>query len=131
MKVIVAGSRDWEDRGLVYATLDRFPYPVDFVIYGDARGPDAFGKEWAQENIIPFRPFPAAWRTLGEKAGPMRNQGMVDYVKPGGALVAFWDGKSAGTADVIRRATKANLLVWVVNPAGETKYYYPQTEMKL
>lgn len=70
------------------------------------------GERWAKSQNIAVKLFPADWDTHGKKAGILRNQEMIDA----GAthLVAYWDQKSKGTADMIKRATKAGLAVRVV-----------------
>ena len=53
--------------------------------------------------------YPAQWDVYGRRAGPIRNQEMIDEGKPDG-VVAFPGGK--GTADMVRRAEAAGLKVW-------------------
>jgi hypothetical protein len=58
----------------------------------------------------------AKWDELGKKAGPIRNQEMVDA---GADLcLAFWDGNSSGTLDCIKKAVKAGIPVRIV-PAAD------------
>jgi hypothetical protein len=59
--------------------------------------------------------FPADWETHGRAAGPIRNQAMLDEGKPY-LVIAFWDGKSKGTLDMISRATRAGVPVKIVPP---------------
>lgn len=55
---------------------------------------------------------PAAWGSLGRRAGPVRNERMA---KAGADLcLAFWDGRSRGTADMIARATRHRIPVKIV-----------------
>ena len=42
--------------------------------------------------------FPADWNRFGRTAGPKRNKQMANYAN---TLVAFWDGKSRGTKNMI------------------------------
>jgi len=51
--------------------------------------------------------FDADWK-LGKKAGPLRNQRMIDEGRPD-LVVAFPGGK--GTADMVRRAEAAGVKV--------------------
>ena len=46
------------------------------------------------------------WKKYGKKAGPLRNQQMLEEGKPD-LVVAFPGGN--GTADMVRRAKKANI----------------------
>lgn len=46
----------------------------------------------------------------GNAAGFIRNQAMADYAD---ALIAVWDNRSKGTADMIRKAIGRGLPVFV------------------
>jgi hypothetical protein len=52
-------------------------------------------------------PRPAKWRQFGVRAGFVRNQEMLNE-KPE-AVLAFWDGESRGTKDMIERADRASI----------------------
>ena len=111
MKLIVAGSRTFMDKQKVFDFLDKGKEKITEIVSGLAKGPDSFGKEWAEINGIPVKEFPADWDNLGRKAGPIRNCQMGDYAD---ALVAFWDGESKGTKHMIEYATKKNLKVKII-----------------
>lgn len=112
-RVLVTGSRDWEDRDLVEAALlaETDPSGLPMVlIHGGARGLDRVAADLA--GVLGWRevPFPvkkADWRYHGRAAGPLRNQKMVDY----GAdiCLAFPLPKSQGTWDCLRRAKAAGI----------------------
>ena len=51
------------------------------------------------------------WENDGKAAGPIRNAQMAAHAD---ALVAFWDGRSHGTRDMIERAEMRNLPVRVI-----------------
>ena len=68
------------------------------------------GRRWAIENGIPIKEFPANWQEFGRAAGPIRNGEMADYAD---ALIAIWDGRSRGTADMISRMKIKEKPVWV------------------
>ena len=59
---------------------------------------------------VSYAPNPARWAELGRRAGPIRNQEMLDLWVPDG-VVAFPGG--AGTADMVARARAACVTVWV------------------
>ena len=60
--------------------------------------------------------FPADWKVYGKQAGPVRNRQMLNYAKEEqGALLAFWDGKSRGTKNMIDIAKDAGIIVKVVS----------------
>jgi hypothetical protein len=113
MKVIVAGSRDYNNRDKVYKVLSKLhKHKKDIeIVSGLAKGPDTFGKEWAEVNGVRVHKFPAQWNTHGKRAGPIRNEEMARFAD---ALIAFWDGKSRGTGHMITIAHEYNLKVMVV-----------------
>lgn len=84
------------------------------IIQGGAEGADALAREWAQNNGAPFTTYTAEWRRHGKKAGPIRNQRMLDEARPE-VVVAFPGG--SGTADMVRRAKAASVEVLI---AGAT-----------
>lgn len=110
MRVLVCGGRDYADSEAVNAALSRLHAKrgITAIIHGDAKGADALARQWAEANGIPHLPFPANWN-IGKRAGPIRNQRMLDEGKPDG-VVAFPGG--AGTADMVRRAKLTGLTVW-------------------
>lgn len=100
MKLIVAGSRSITDYAQVDAILDEHQW-VDWAsefVVGRAPGVDDLAEEFADEHGIPKTPFPADWSKYGKGAGFKRNAEMADY---GDKLLAIWDGKSKGTANMI------------------------------
>lgn len=111
MRVLVTGGRDFDDREMLFAFLDRLheEQPFTLLIHGDARGADRLCGEWASERTIECLPCPADWRRHGRAAGPIRNGQMLEH-KPD-ILVAFPGGK--GTANMIEQATKAGLRVLI------------------
>ena len=96
MKVIIAGCRDFSDYECVRAHID--PSKISEIVSGAAKGVDALGERFAFENAIPVKQFPADWNKHGKSAGPIRNRQMAQYAD---RLIAFWDGKSRGTKNMI------------------------------
>ena len=97
-KVIIAGGRDFDNAEMVEDTMKQLNIIVTEVVCGGASGADTLGREWAQKHNIPVKMFPAEWDTYGKYAGIKRNHEMGDYAD---FLVAFWDGYSTGTKDMI------------------------------
>ena len=100
MKVIIAGGRDFNNKKLLFDTMDNFikNNEVIEIVCGCARGADSIGEEWAKSRKISIKYFPANWNEFGKRAGFIRNHQMGNYAD---FLVAFWDGKSKGTKDMI------------------------------
>lgn len=113
-RVIVAGSRTFRDEAdylQLQAKMDelilQYGLPNE-IVSGGARGPDQFGERYASENQIAVTRFIPDWDRYGKKAGMLRNKDMGDYAD---TLVAFWDGRSKGTRQMIEYAYKKGLEV--------------------
>jgi hypothetical protein len=117
-KVIVAGSRDFNDYELLKLKLDALlQNKIDNqdsvqIVSGGARGADSLGEQYAKEKSLDLKIFPADWDSYGKSAGFKRNSEMAQYAD---ALVAFWDGKSKGTEHMINLAKRNGLHVRIVN----------------
>lgn len=114
MKVIVAGSRTFDDRQLLESTLEKMTGKLSklTIIHGGADGADRMAEWWAlRKKGVTVKGFYPDWNKHGKSAGPIRNSEMV---KEADALIAFHDGKSPGTKDVIDKARKAGLKIKVV-----------------
>ena len=111
LRIIVCGGRDYRDRQAVFDALDRLHAKrgIDFLIQGVADGADYLAWQWANERGVPCGSYPAHWDEHGKRAGPIRNQKMIEEGKADG-VVAFPGG--AGTADLVRRAEAAGITVW-------------------
>ena len=110
MRILVCGGREFADRQLLNDTLNglRRERGVSLVIAGGARGADSMAQWWAKAEGVPCDVYQADWAGLGRKAGPIRNQRMLDEGKPD-LVVAFPGGR--GTADMVRRGREAGLEV--------------------
>lgn len=113
--VIIAGCRDFADYELLKEKCDFYlqnKKKEDIVIVtGHVSGADALGERYAQERGFQLETYPADWKAHGRAAGPIRNAQMASVAH---ALIAFWDGKSRGTKNMIDTAKKHNLHVAVV-----------------
>lgn len=94
------------------------------VIEGCARGADTWAHHFfdgcgvhASHREVEHEHFPADWETYGKAAGHIRNKLMLE-AKPE-LVVAFSDHleTSKGTANMVRIAKKAKILVWVCSHA--------------
>lgn len=108
--VLVCGGRDYANRGYLFSVLDRahVANEIGCVIHGDAKGADRLAGEWAEMRGIEVEKYPALWDVHGRRAGPIRNQLMLDDAKPD-LVIAFLGG--AGTSDMVCRAKAAGIPV--------------------
>jgi hypothetical protein len=111
MRIIVCGGRSYFNKRVVYEALDKLHHErgIDFLIQGVGNGADYLAWQWADERGVPCGSYPAHWDEHGKKAGPIRNQEMIDQGSPDG-VVAFPGGR--GTADMVAKAEAAGLKVW-------------------
>lgn len=142
MRVIVTGGRDWANSDAICGALDRLLrrhgnelkvrhgacYPKE-----DSRGErplvsaDWLAELWCKANGLQSYPVPANW-SLGPKGGPMRNEEMA---RMGADLcLAFWDGKSAGTLDMIRQAVRYGIPVRIVPATSPAEPLLPDARPK-
>jgi hypothetical protein len=126
MRVIIAGSRDITDYETVKRAVSESDFEVTEVVSGCARGVDKLGEKWAKEHGIPIKQFRAEWdnfdleivvvktNKFGDQynaaAGHCRNARMAKYAE---ALIAIWDGKSAGTKNMIDLARERGLKIFI------------------
>lgn len=118
--VLVSGSRDWTDHELIRKVLRQLPSAKNrLLIHGDCRGCDRIAAYIGLQEGFKVKSFPAKWWFLGQKAGPIRNTEMLNYLaecrKKGQRtfVVAFHDNleKSKGTADLVKKAEEMGFLV--------------------
>ena len=126
MNLIIAGGRNFADyqklRAFCINVLVNVKEPIQ-VLSGrcpvgahtftasdgiKVYGADGLGERFAKEKAYNVLPCPADWDNLGYKAGPIRNAQMAEQ---GTHLIAFWDGKSTGTGNMITLAKVAGLPV--------------------
>ena len=102
-KVVVCGTRTFEDYKTLCQVLDRLlqGMNVSAIITGGCKGADELAKRYCIDRGYYHQEIKADWSLLGRKAGPIRNSRMA---KIGNCTFAFWDGKSRGTLDMIKKA---------------------------
>lgn len=121
MKVIIAGSREGVDEGLVWEMLSHiswteYPFPISEVVCGEAKGVDTYGKSWGRGNNIPVTSFPADWKMHGVVAGHLRNAQMAEYAD---ALIAFSHDESKGTEGMIAKAQRKRMPCVIIKTYSE------------
>lgn len=117
-RVIIAGTRDFDNYTLLCEYADKMlanrkeaGYNI-IIVSGCATGADTLGEQYAEARGYQVERYPAQWRDANDRydkgAGVKRNALMADNAD---ALLAYWDGKSRGTKNMIDEATKRGLLV--------------------
>jgi hypothetical protein len=116
MRVAIVGSRTYPIWHQVHSLVrSRLPEACT-IVSGGAEGVDT----WAANAARKRKGFPEPVIFLPKKPLPqgyfIRNQLIVDYAD---VLIAFWDGKSRGTVDTIKKAYLKwpdLLCIWVIEP---------------
>lgn len=112
MKTIIAGTRTFESDEyyvLLEKAIKESGFQIDHILCGCGRGMDMLGESWAISHNIPVDLHPAEWKTYGNSAGPIRNKEMA---KNADALILVWDGKSKGSANMLKQAKEHGLKIY-------------------
>ena len=115
MKVAIVGSRTYTD-------YDSFDNKVSealnhhwmgslgewgedlSIISGGAPGTDTLAEQWAKDVNVPCKVIEPDYETDNPKVAPLlRNTKIAEQCDE---MIAFWDGISRGTEDVIKKAVK-------------------------
>ena len=117
MKTIIAGTRSVTSTALIMEAVRESGFQITEIVSGGCRGPDTIGEAFALHSGVPITKMAADWNKFGRSAGPRRNFEMALYAD---ALILVWDGKSRGSADMLRKAEQQNLkihqtVVWKKN----------------
>jgi hypothetical protein len=124
MRVLVCGDRKWDDAWMIHVVLRGIARTLEanggssadlYVIDGGAKGADRIAGDWRDRSGADGKTYPANWTEHHRAAGPIRNQQMLTEGQPD-VVFAFHDNlaESKGTADMVRRATKARVSTFVI-----------------
>jgi hypothetical protein len=121
-RIIVAGSRSFNDMNLMIEKLDKilssFNGEVE-IVSGGAKGADLLGEAYAALKGHDLMVFEANWELHGKSAGYKRNEEMAKYATH---CVTFWDGNSRGTRHMQNIAERTGLKTRIIQ-------YSPTTEV--
>ena len=99
LKVAVIGSR-----GITVTNLgDYLPAGCTEIVSGGAKGIDTCAKEYVQKQGLKLTEFLPEYEKYGRGAPLKRNIQIIEHADE---VVALWDGKSRGTAFVIKECEK-------------------------
>jgi hypothetical protein len=115
--ILISGTRNNlndEHRKIIQGELEKINVDVEFrdmsptLIHGDCDGVDKFASSVATQLRWSSIAVPAQWHLYGKKAGPIRNQQMIDIYIPH-IFLAFPSLTSRGTFDCIQKVHKYHL----------------------
>lgn len=125
MRLLVCGSRDWDNRVIfgiaMRGFLDKFGDDLE-IIEGCAKGADRMAEQFAKQFGLACHHFPADWNSYEPnekwKAGHDRNRAMLEQGQPD-MVVAFKDSladglRRGGTENMVRIAKEAGVATMVV-----------------
>jgi hypothetical protein len=116
VRVIVCGSRHWHDRDRIsdylYDLVIKHGGDIT-IVHGGAKGADRIAHQEARKAGLLVEEHPPAYDIHSAKRAPLiRNEQMAAL---GADLcVAFWDGRSTGTAHMMTQARERGIPVEVV-----------------
>lgn len=120
-RVLVTGSRDWEDRRTIDDTLtalaaaNTFHNRTTVIVHGACpTGPDAMADDWARWHaqrspLVEFERHRANWQLNGKRAGFIRNANMVNLGAD--VCLAFIKDGSRGASHTAALAEQAGIPV--------------------
>lgn len=113
MKIAIIGSRK-----LTVEHLEAYlPEDVTEIVSGGARGIDACAKTYAEQNGLKLTEFLPDYARYKRGAPLRRNLEIIAYADE---VLAFWDGESRGTKQVIETCEKQGkkIRIYKIAPAG-------------
>jgi len=107
MRVAIVGSRNIEDKEEYWykKICENIPKNCTEIVSGGAGGIDSLAERYAKEHGLLVRVFYPEYERYGKSAAFIRNTHVVEYAH---LIIAFWDGKSHGTADTIIKCWQFN-----------------------
>lgn len=106
--VIITGSRNFQDYDLLKKECDLFLQDISAdiaVISGGRGGADKLGERYAKEKSYWIRVI----SDYSDKFGDAEYTVNEKRAREGDALIAFWDGSSGGTKNMIEVAKKCRV----------------------
>jgi cell division ATPase FtsA len=113
MKILVCGSRDWDDFDAIANRLCKYAadiLPV-VILHGGAAGADGIAGAAARLLRFEVRVFRPDWSEHGKRAGILRNLQMLDEQPD--LVIAFQRNGSRGTQHTINEARRRGIPVEV------------------
>lgn len=117
MKVAIIGGRNFADYKLIKFKLLPYRASITMIISGGAKGADKLAETYAKEHNLPVKVFESDWDDLEAEPCKIMTNSMgkpynalagfnrnLKIIKNSDFVVVFWDGKSKGTRDSLKKA---------------------------
>lgn len=122
VRIIVAGTRKYNNRiefhNLLCEYISNFNTPILFISGAAATGADRLIIQWCKKFKYPCLEKPANWEMYPGVAGFIRNKEMSQIATH---LLAFYDGQSNGTKDMINNANLSKIITQIILIKGIKK----------
>lgn len=116
MKIAIVGGRNFLDYELLKKELAKFTEENEIsltsIVSGGAKGADTLAEKFAAEMGVELIVFKPDYEKFGRGAALARNTQIVECAD---TVFAFWDGKSKGTLDSIKKAEKLGKKLLIIN----------------
>lgn len=116
IRITIGGYRKYDNYDVFCKNVDAYISETGAdeitILSGHCSGVDMMAERYAAEKGYCLEVYPAEWDRYGLAAGPMRNQVMVVNSD---MVIAFWNGTSKGTRNLIDTAKKLNKILRVVD----------------
>lgn len=116
MKIAIVGGRDFNDYEFLEKELAKFieenNISLNSIVSGGAKGADTLAEKFATEMGVEMIIFKPNFEKYGRGAALARN---TQIIQKSDVVFAFWDGKSKGTHDSIKKAEKLNKRLLIFN----------------
>ena len=107
MRIAVIGSRNLDIQNLE----DYLPPETTEIISGGAKGIDRCARIYALKHNIRLTEYLPEYNRYGRSAPLKRN---LQIIQNADLVLAFWDGKSKGTAFVIQQCRKTGIPLQII-----------------
>jgi len=120
--LVISGYRDYNNYHEFSQILDDYLLQnshINKIIFGECKGTDTLAKRYCVTHGIRFEIYAADW-SLGPKAGPLRNNRMLDQLQSAdstqkGHLLAFLSPLSKGTKQCVDEARRRGIMLTIVD----------------
>lgn len=119
MKYLICGSRTYDNFNDFEEKLSFINWEYDDeIISGGASGADTLVEIYCHKYCLRNTVVKPDWDLFGKSAGFIRNADMIEMGPD--KVIAFWDGKSKGTANTIdlARKKKIDTIIFYVGQRG-------------
>lgn len=106
---------------MIDAELATLPAGTVVVHGAHKEGADALIDSLARARGFDVKPYPASWLLFGKRAGPFRNQQMLDNEHPDVVIAFRAPGISNGTDDMISKAEQRKIEVRLFGIGGRVR----------